>query len=181
MTSFRGWADAWGNSWGSVVTDPNAMQGSASFSFLAALQVNSGEMQGSASFSITAELQLVEPPRNWSAEVDLAKRWYVKRKKRIHIFDTAEEADSFIRAAEEADKAIEKAKSKSAKKRVLRKVYEVAKPSEVVSIDHVAHLVSLYGLQFDIPSLLEQQDWEMFAHVAAMAQEIEEEELLLLA
>lgn len=122
---------------------------------------------------------------NFLAEVELSfkrpRKWYVKRKKQLHIFDTAEEADSFIRAADEADKAIEKAKSKSAKKRVLRKVYEVVKPAEIIDVDHVAHLVSLYGLQFDIPSLLEQQDWEMFAHVAAMAQEIEEEELLLLA
>lgn len=122
---------------------------------------------------------------NFLAEVELSfkrpRKWYVKRKKQLHIFDTAEEADSFIRAADEADKAIERAKSKSAKKRVLRKVYEVVKPAEIIDVDHVAHLVSLYGLQFDIPSLLEQQDWEMFAHVAAMAQEIEEEELLLLA
>lgn len=122
---------------------------------------------------------------NFLAEVELSfkrpRKWYVKRKKQLHIFETAEEADSFIRAADEADKAIEKAKSKSAKKRVLRKVYEVVKPAEIIDVDHVAHLVSLYGLQFDIPSLLEQQDWEMFAQVAAMAQEIEEEELLLLA
>lgn len=186
LTSFRGWADAWGNSWGSVVTDPNAMRGSASFSFVAALQVNSGEMQGSASFSITAELQLVEPPRNWSAEVDLlAKRkWYVKRRKQVYIFETAEEADQFIAADDAAEKAIKEAQktSKQAKKRVRQKVYEAqGLEPESVSIDWVAHLVSLYRLDFDIPQLIAQQDFETFMHIAAMAQEIEEEELLLLA
>lgn len=186
-TSFRGWADAWGNSLGSVVTDPNAMRGSASFSFLAALQVNSGEMQGSASFSITAELQLVEPPRNWSAEVDLlAKRkWYVKRRKQIHVFDSAEDADAFIQADDAAEKAIQEAQktSRRARKRARARVIEAKgiAPSQTVSIDLVAHLVSLYQLDFNIPELIAQQDYEMFLHVARMAQEIEEEELLLLA
>jgi hypothetical protein len=53
-TSFKGWGQSWLDSWGPITVDPNAMQGSASFSFTASLQVNSGEMQGSASFSINA-------------------------------------------------------------------------------------------------------------------------------
>lgn len=61
-TSFKGWADSWGNSWGSVVFDPNAMRGSASFSITASLQVAAGDMQGAASFAITASLQLPAPP-----------------------------------------------------------------------------------------------------------------------
>lgn len=53
-TSFNGWGSSWGNSWGPITVDPNAMYGSASFSFNASLQVNEGEMQGAASFVITA-------------------------------------------------------------------------------------------------------------------------------
>lgn len=59
MTSFNGWADAWGNSWGSG--DPNDMSGSASFSISAVLTVNVGEMVGEASMSFTASLTLPLP------------------------------------------------------------------------------------------------------------------------
>jgi hypothetical protein len=55
MTSFIGWGDAWGNSWGSAI-DPNAMRGSASFSFTAVLTVNDGEMVGSAAMSFSGLL-----------------------------------------------------------------------------------------------------------------------------
>ena len=65
-TSFQGWGSSWGNSWGSVTVDPNAMVGSASFSFTAALQVNAGEMQGSAAFSLSATLVA-----NQSAQIEL--------------------------------------------------------------------------------------------------------------
>ena len=60
-TSFRGWGDSWLNSWGEIVTDPNAMFGSASFSITASLQVNAGEMQGSASMSFDAFLLVNSP------------------------------------------------------------------------------------------------------------------------
>jgi len=59
VTSFNGWADAWGNSWGSG--DPNEMHGSASFSINAYLTVNTGEMIGGASMTFTATLTLPLP------------------------------------------------------------------------------------------------------------------------
>ena len=63
MTSFIGWGDAWGNSWGSAI-DPNAMRGSASFSFTAVLTVNDGEMVAYATMGLsgTATLTLPTPP-----------------------------------------------------------------------------------------------------------------------
>ena len=41
-TSFKGWLSSWGNSWGTTATDPNAMRGSASFSFSATASVGGG-------------------------------------------------------------------------------------------------------------------------------------------
>ncbi len=184
-SSFQGWADAWGNSWGSVVTNPNAMVGSASFSITASIRVAAGEMQGSASFSILATLQLVEPPRNFSQEVVLGRRWYVKRGKKIHLFNDAQDADDFIEAEEIAERAVQKAQktSRLARKRVRDKVFK-PKPVQTIETDRLAELVQRYAIPADIPQLLAQQDlarvMEIMA-IAAMLQDEEDLEMLLLA
>lgn len=54
MAAFSGWGSTWLDAWGPVNGDPNAMVGHASITFIAALQVASGEMQGGASFRIDA-------------------------------------------------------------------------------------------------------------------------------
>jgi hypothetical protein len=185
-SSFQNWSDAWGNSWGSVVTDPNAMRGGASFTFTAALQVNAGEMQGSASFSISAALQLVEPPHNFSQEVNLSRKWYVKRGKKLHIFATAQDADAFLEAEQAAQEAVAKAKktSRLARKRVLKAFKLDALPTQTIQIDALESLVDRYQLPVSLPSLIAQQDWEQVVRIMLEVQQMQDEEdleMLLLA
>lgn len=57
MASFNGWGTAWAGAWGATSFNPNAMAGSASFSFTATGTLTaggSGFVSGSASFVITA-------------------------------------------------------------------------------------------------------------------------------
>lgn len=129
---------------------------------------------------------------NFLAEVELSfkrpRKWYVKRRKQIFVFDSEEDADSFIAADDAADKAIKEAQktSRQAKKRTRQKVYEATgvTPEQTISIDWVAHLVSLYGLPFDLPSIVAKQDYEELVRVALLAQQMQDEddiEMLLLA
>jgi len=126
---------------------------------------------------------------SYTAEVELKPRkWYVKRRNQLYLFDSAEEADAFVQADEAAEKAIKDAKksSKQARKRVRQKVYEVngVAPEKTISIDWVAHLVSLYGLPFDVPAIIEQQNFEELVRVSLLAQQMQDEddlEMLLLA
>lgn len=176
-TSFAGWADAWGNSWGSVVTDPNAMYGSASFTISGALQVAQGQMQGAASFAISASLTLPEPPRNWLAEVELrrpARRWYVRKGKRVILFDTPEQADAFIAADQPA-------KKKKARKKV---PIVVQAPEQTVDLDAITAMVERLSMPVDMPALIVQQDWARIVQIMEIAQEMQDEEdieMLLLA
>jgi hypothetical protein len=184
-SSFQGWADAWGNSWGSVVTNPNEMVGSASFSITASIRVSAGEMQGSASFSISATLQLVEPPRNYSQEVVLGRRWYVKRGKKIHLFNEAQAADDFIEAEEIAERAVQKAQktSRLARKRVRDKVLKPV-PDQTIEIDYLSQLVAHFSIRVDLPALVAQQDMARLAEIYQLAIDMQEEEdieMLLLA
>ena len=171
-TVFQGWADSWGNSWGSG--DPNAMRGSASFSITGSLQVAAGEMQGSASFSITATLTL--PLQNkFSAEIDLTprkQRYYVKRKKQILIFDSAEQADAFIDAERQAEETIQKAQktSRLARKRLRTKIFKAIEQPEIVPIDYPEFR------SIQLPEFTTQQDLAEFVSIALIARDIQDED-----
>ena len=170
-TSFNGWGTSWGNSWGTG--DPNAMYGSASFSFNAFLQVADGDMGGSASFRISASLQVSQG--ELPNEVVLRpKKWYLKRGKQYLIFDTAEEADAY----EEAEKAIQQAQktSRRARKRVREKVYSAVAQPEVIDTSELTKLVDRLDLGFDLAPLIAQQNIEELVRIALLAQQMQDEE-----
>ena len=120
----------------------------------------------------------------YSAEVEL-KRWYIKRKKRIYVFNSAEEADAYLAAEIEAVKAIEQAQktSRRARKRLRDKLITV-EPAETVDIDWLSELVRHFQIQADLAQLLAQQDYERVLQILAQAREMLEEEdleILLMA
>jgi hypothetical protein len=123
-------------------------------------------------------------PSGFSAEVEI-RRWYIKRKKQILVFNSAQEADDYIDALEQAEKAIEAAQktSRRARQRLRNKLVTV-KPVETVDIEPLADAVNRFNLP-PLPSLIEQQDFERFMQILAIARAIQEDEddieLLLLA
>ena len=67
---------------------------------------------------------VVEPPVVTTPVGEVVIRHvYVRRGRKIHLFRNVGEADRFLDAERQAQEAIEKAKSKSAKRRAKRKVY----------------------------------------------------------
>lgn len=122
------------------------------------------------------------------AEVELSKKWYVKRKNQIHLFNSAEEADAFIESEAVAEEAIKQAQktSRRARKRLREKVYEATgvTPVETVQIDWLAQLVARYAIPVNLPEIIAQQDFERVMQIRALALEMQDEEeveLLLLA
>lgn len=119
----------------------------------------------------------VEPPvvvPTFSNEIEL-RPWYVKRGKQIHLFNSAREADAFLEAEEQAQEAIEKAKSSRAKRRVRRRVYELVE-HKTVDIDLLGSLAAQYAIPVDIPQLLKAQDWDGLARIALNALQLQEDE-----
>ena len=121
---------------------------------------------------------------SYSQEVVLRK-WYVKRKKRIYVFATPEEADAYIEAEAEAEAAVSKAQrtSRRARKRLRDKLLTV-EPIQTVDIDWLSELIAHFQIQADLAALLAQQDYERVLQIMAMAMEMQDEEdieLLLLA
>lgn len=131
---------------------------------------------------------VVEPPVvvGPSNEIDY-RPFYVKRGKRIMLFNSAAEADAYLEAEAAAEKAIADAQktSRRARKRLRERVLSVAvEPLETLEIPLLETLVGRYEIPVNLPELIAQQDWERVMQIHALALEMQEEddiELLLLA
>jgi hypothetical protein len=134
----------------------------------------------------------VTPPvpetSGFSAEIELHKnRFYVRRGKKIYLFDTAYEADSWIEADRLATQAVETAQktSRRARKRLKDKVYQAYEsPVQVIDGGLIELMSNRYGLEFDFNSLISNQDIDQILAMQALALEMQDEEdieLLLMA
>lgn len=123
-------------------------------------------------------------PSEPSNEVIL-KPWYIKRKKKILLFNSAQEADAFLASEELAEQAIQEAQktSRRARKRLRDKLITV-EPIQTVDVDQLAQAVEHFSIPVDLPYLLAQQDFERVMQILALARDMQDEEdveLLLLA
>lgn len=103
------------------------------------------------------------------------RRVYIKRGRKIHIFDTVEDADAWEAAEAAAQEAIAKAKTRTAKRRIVRKV-EAAIEHEVLRLDLLDALVARFNIKLDLPSIEARQDWAEYVRIAMLARELEDEE-----
>ena len=134
----------------------------------------------------SAELTVTTPNNNRAGFEMGGRKVYIKRGKRIHIFDTVEDADAWVEAEQQATQAIEKAKGKK-KLKAKAKVYKALDeqlPHEVIRLDWLESLVAHFNIPVELPTLEAKQDWMEVARIALMAQEMQDEEeveLLLMA
>lgn len=122
---------------------------------------------------------IVATSGSFSAEIDLKKRWFVRKKKALHIFNTAQEADAFIEAQEQAEKAVEQAKktSRLARKRLMARVFKPESlPVQTVQIDAISELIGHFNISENLPNLIAQQDWEKVMEIYELAMQLQDEE-----
>ena len=113
-----------------------------------------------------------------------SRKVYVKRGKRIHIFDTAEDADEWLEAEDKARQVVNVAKPKPQAKAKVFKALDESVPHDVVRLDVVRSMVDYLGIPVEMPTLEARQDWAEVARVALMARHMQDEEdieLLLVA
>lgn len=141
---------------------------------------------GDAAITLTP----AQSPRNAGFEMGgpTPRKVYIKRGKRIHIFDTVEEADAWAEAEQKAIEAIAKAsttaKASQKKKAKVFKALDEQVPHEVIRLDLLQSMVAHFGIPVELPTLEAKQDWLEVARVAMLAQQMqddEEVELLLMA
>jgi hypothetical protein len=111
------------------------------------------------------------------------KPYYVKRNKKIYLFNTSIEADEFLEAEKIALEAIEKAQktSKRAKKRFKDKVYPAADSIDLIEIERLS---IQFDIQYVIPQLFQEQDYFELVRIAYIIKQMQDEddiEILLMA
>jgi hypothetical protein len=126
---------------------------------------------------------VVEPPAAPSIPTNEVGRVYVRRGKKVLLFNTPQEADQYLEAEQVANEAIEKAQktSRRARKRFKEKVYPTADSIDLIEIQQLA---MIFDVNYDLPSMFSAGDYtELFriAEVLKQLQDEEDVELLLLA
>ena len=110
------------------------------------------------------------------------RKYYIRRRKQILIFDSVAQVDAYIEAEEEAAVAIAKAKSRGAKKRAIARVFKEEQP-EAVEITPLAELIESYKLPYNVGELIASENYQQIVDIQRIIQRIrddEDEELLLL-
>ena len=130
------------------------------------------------------EPQPPEVEATYSQEIEL-RPWYIRRNKKILLFNTARQADAYLEAEEAAEEAIHQAQktSRRARKRIREKIITV-EPAQSVDIDWLADAVTHFSIPVDLPTLIAQEDMLRVVQLVLLAQELQEEEdieLLLLS
>lgn len=125
------------------------------------------------------EAEVVTP----SIPTNEVSRVYVRRGKKVLLFNTPEEADRYLLAEQQANEAIQKAQktSKRAKKRLKDKIYPAAASIDLVEIEQ---LTVRFDLPYDLPRMYEEAQWDKLALIAERLRQMQDEEeieLLLLA
>lgn len=129
---------------------------------------------GHASITLTPS----QTPRNGGFEMGgpTPRKVYIKRGKRIHIFDTVEDADEWLEAEDKARQVVNVAKPKPQAKAKVFKALDEAVPHDVVRIDVVRAMVDYLGIPVEMPTLEARQDWAEVVRVALMARQMQDEE-----
>jgi hypothetical protein len=118
-------------------------------------------------------------PTTYSGEVDI-KRWYVRRGKKIHVFDSARDADAWLDAETKAQEAIDRARaaSKQSKRKLKQRTYKAldeAVSHEVIRIDELEAQLKALAIPEQINGFVSEQNWAEVARIALLAQQIQQE------
>jgi hypothetical protein len=121
----------------------------------------------------------VQVTPSYSQEVEL-KKWYVKRGKKVLLFNNSQEADDYLESLEIAEQAIKEAQKTSRRARArLRNKLVTVKPIESIDVELLTQAIDRFSLP-SLPDLLAQQDLERFMQLLALAKEMQDDDDLLL-
>ena len=125
----------------------------------------------------------VDPPAELGVPSNEVGRVYVRRGKKVLLFNTPQEADRYLVAEQVANEAIEKAQktSRRARKRLKEKIYPAADSIDLIEIEKLA---VNFDLPYEAPKVFEEDDYLELMRVAETLRQMQDEEeieLLLIA
>ena len=104
------------------------------------------------------------------------KRYYVRKRKKLYLFNSAQEADAWIEAYDLAQEAIEKAQTKAKRRRIAKAVQKVVKPLEVVDIEELPILATRYQFNINLNRLIELEKFDELMRIRSLILQMQDEE-----
>lgn len=133
--------------------------------------------------SLLLALLAVEPTDAPSIPTNEVSKVYVRRGKKVYLFNTPEEADQFLLAEQAANEAIQKAQktSRRSRKRLREKIYPAAESIDLVEVEALS---VRFNQSYDLPALFQEAQFDQLVLIAERLRQMQDEEdveLLLLA
>ncbi len=168
---------------GALTGSGSAISGTAARVGTAVTHATSGALVGAG--AVVSGIALNGTQQPFTNEVEIKpRRYYVRKRGRLYLFNSAAEADAWIEADEAADKAIEQSEqvSKAKKKRIAKLAHSTVKPVQVVDIEALPTLADRFSVSLDLPKLIDSGEFDELMRIRDLliAMQDEEDVLLLL-
>lgn len=113
----------------------------------------------------------------FSQEVEIRK-FYMRKGKKLLMFDSVAEAEAYTEAEALADEEIATAHktSRLARKRLRTRITADALPAQTIDTDWLAGMMQRFAINLDLPTLLAEQDYERVMEIHAIAKAMQDDE-----
>jgi hypothetical protein len=111
----------------------------------------------------------------FSQDVEVRK-YYMRKGKKLLMFDSVGDAESYTEAEALAEEAIAKKTSRLARKRVRDRIISVSLPAQTIDTDWLAEMMQRFAINLDLPALLAEQDYNRVMEIHALAMQMQDEE-----
>ena len=158
----------------SAITEGADTLGSTATVGSTAITANLSATEGADNLTSTAALATTATP---SQEVELRK-YYMRKGKKLLMFDSVTEAEAYTEAEILADEAIAKAHktSRLARKRIRTRIIADALPAQMIDTDWLTEMMQRFAINLDLSALLAEQDYNRVAEIYAQAMAMQDEE-----
>lgn len=106
------------------------------------------------------------------------RRFYMRKGKKLLMFDSVSEAEAYAKAETIADEAIAKAQktSRLARKRIRTRILADTLPAQTIDTDWLAEMMQRFAMNADLPALLAEQEYNKVMEIYALAKAALDEE-----
>lgn len=122
-------------------------------------------------------ISVLAATNTFSQEVEIRK-FYMRKGKKLLMFDSVSDAEAYTQAEALADEAIAKANktSRLARKRLRTRIVSDALPAQTIDTDWLAEMMQRFAINLDLPALLAEQDYERVMQIHAMAMKMQDDD-----
>jgi len=118
---------------------------------------------------------VVAAVQTFSQDVEIRK-YYMRKGKKLLMFDSVDDANAYTKEEALALDAITKKTSRLARKRLRKHIVSVTMPAQTIDTDWLGEMMQRFSINFDLPALLAQEEYNRVMEIHALAMKMQDEE-----